>query len=285
MLVSSQKLLKNARRGGYALGAFNTNDLEFTQAIIAAAEKLSSPVIVQTSPKALEYAGAEELLGIIQTLGKKSKCPVVIHLDHGKEPELVRQMIKLGLHTSIMFDGSALSFGENVKLTAEMVKLAHRAGMSLEAELGAIGGREDYVKSRMEYTDPEQAADFVNETNCDSLAVAIGNVHGEKIKGEKLRFDILESIAKLVAIPLVLHGSSNSTLEEFKKAISMGVAKINIDTELRQTFAKANAGFAKKHPRETDPRAIIGASRDAIKKVVEARIKDFGSAGEARLSS
>jgi len=281
MLVSSQKLLKDARRGGYAIGAFNTNDLEFTQAIIDGAEKLKAPVIVQTSPKALEYAGTEEILGIIRSLGDKSKVPVVVHLDHGKEPTLVRQMIKLGLHTSIMFDGSALSYSDNIKITAEMAKLAHGAGMGLEAELGTIGGSEDYAKGRMEYTDPKQAADFVNRTGCDSLAVAIGNVHGTKVKGEKLHFDILEKIAAQVAVPLVLHGSSNSTQAEFKRAIGMGIAKINIDTELRQTFSKANADYAKKYPQETDPRAIIGASRDAIQKVVEARVIDFGSAGKA----
>lgn len=281
MLVPCKKLLSDARRGGYAIGAFNTNDLEFTQAIVAGAEKLKAPVIVQTSPKALEYAGAEELLGIIQTLGKKSKYPVVIHLDHGKGPELVRRMIKLGLHTSVMFDGSALSFEDNIKHTAELAKLAHAAGMSLEAELGTIGGREDYVKGKVECTDPDQAADFVNRTGCDSLAVAIGNVHGEKVKGEKLRLDVLARIAQKVSIPLVLHGSSNSTPAQFKKAIGLGIAKINIDTELRQAFAKANTSFAQKHPLETDPRAIIGASREAVRKVVEARIEDFGSAGKA----
>ncbi len=205
----------------------------------------------------------------------------MIHLDHGKEPALVRNMIKLGLHTSIMYDGSSLSYEDNVNNTTELAKLAHEAGMSLEAELGTIGGREDYVAGKVECTDPDQAAEFVKATGIDSLAVAIGNVHGEKIKGEKLRFDVLAQIARKVNIPFVLHGSSNSTLEEFKKAIGLGVAKINIDTELRQTFAKANTAFTKAHPQETDPRAIIGASRDAVQKVVEARIKDFGSAGKA----
>lgn len=281
MLVSSQKLLVDARHGHYAIGAFNTNDLEFTQAIIDAAENQNAPVIIQTSPKALEYADTEVLLNMIRDLGEKTKVPVVVHLDHGKDPELVRKLIKLKLHTSIMYDGSALPYADNVRNTMELAKLARAAGISFEAELGTIGGREDYVVGKVSCTDPEQAAEFAARTKCDSLAVAIGNVHGEKIKGEKLRFDVLEEISKKVSIPLVLHGSSNSSPAEFKKAISLGVAKINIDTELRETFSETNAKFVKKHPKEIDPRVIIGASRNALQKVVEQRIQDFGSSGKA----
>jgi fructose-bisphosphate aldolase class II len=282
MLVSSQKLLKDARNGGYAIGAFNTNNLEFTQAIIAAAEKLRAPVIVQTSTKSLEYAGVDELLGIIRSLGEKAAVPVVVHLDHGKDPKLVRELIEKQLHTSVMFDGSVLPYEDNVATTKELAILAHERNISIEAELGTIGGREDYVANEVSCTDPDQAADFVARTGCDSLAVAIGNVHGEKIKGEKLRFDILEAIAQKVTIPLVLHGSSNSTNQEFHRAIELGIAKINIDTELRQAFSKEDAKYAKDHPKEIDPRTILGATRDAVQRVVEKRIADFGAAGKAK---
>src|SRR3989339_1625473 len=208
MLISSKPMLQKAYQGNYAIGAFNVNNMEMVQAIIDAAILEKAPVIIQTSEGALEYAGVEYLHAIVQ-MAAKAKIPVAFHLDHGKNEKLVKQMIKLGLHTSIMYDGSSYPFTTNIKHTKDIVKLAHKKRMQVEAELGAIAGIEDFVSVKdkdAHLTQPDQAEEFVKKTGCDSLAVAIGTSHGAyKFSGSQtIHFEVLQEIQKLVpGFPLV----------------------------------------------------------------------------------
>ena len=278
MLVNSNKILKKARESGYAVGGFNTSDLEITEAIIWAAEKLRAPVIVQTSQKAIGYAGLESIVCIITTLAKKAKIPVILHADHIKEIESIQKCIEAG-YTSVMIDVSSKPYEENLETTSRVVKLARQKGdISVEAELGAVGGKEDYEVTKKFLTDPQKAKEFVEKTGINSLAVAIGNRHGVPIPEEKLEFDLLEKIKNTVSIPLVLHGASSTPPDDIKKAISLGISKINIDTDIRLAFKNSIKDFISNHPDVYDPREILSASREAIQKIVEAKIKIFGSA-------
>ncbi len=272
MLVKSQELLNEARKNNYAIGAFSAYNMESVQAIISAAEELNQPVIVQTSETTLDYAGLEDILSIVRYQAEKAKIPVVAHLDHGKNIDVVKEVIKKGLHTSIMYDGSALPYEENIRNSAEIVNLAHVANMSVEVELGTIGQSSDDSQV-IKCTDADQALEFVEKTGCDSLAVAFGNVHGPKTESEKLDFDALKKVAEKVSVPLVFHGASNSSPEEYAQAIQCGVAKINIDTELKESFIaaiKANSG-------ESDPRKLLATTREAMRKVVSERIEQFSA--------
>lgn len=303
MLVNLNRILPTARQKGYAVGAFNTSNLEITQAIILAAEKHRSPIIVATSEKAIRYAGIQNISQIVITMAKHVKVPVVLHLDHGKTYEIVKKCINYNF-TSVMIDASHLSFKDNVTLTKKVVDYAHKHNVSVEAEIGQLAGIEDDVeveKKEAVYTDPEQAGQFAKETGCDALAIAIGTSHGaHKFKGKAtLRIDILKEIAEEVKIPLVLHGASGvkqewidcvnrfgGTLEHakgvpdelIKKAVKHGIAKINTDTDLRIAFTAGVREFLSKHPDNFDPRAIIDYARNKIQRVVEDRIVVFGSA-------
>jgi len=308
MLVSLKKVLSKAYKGGYAVGAFNINNLEILQAVIEAAEIEKSPVIVSTSEGAIEYAGMEELGCLVHIAAKKVKVPVVFHLDHGKDEKLVEKAIKSGLYTSIMYDGSAHTFKENVKRTKRLTKMAHKYGVSVEAELGAIAGIEDFVsvaEKNAQLTNPKEALEFVKATGCDALAVAIGTSHGAyKYNGpSRLDFKRLQEIKKLVKIPLVLHGASGvpqnlknlctrfgCKIEKakgvsdttIKKAVEHGINKINIDTDLRIAFDAGVRGFLHKNPEIIDPRKILTRAKELISVVVRQKMRLFGSAGKAR---
>ncbi|MCR4314573.1 MAG: class II fructose-bisphosphate aldolase, partial [Candidatus Uhrbacteria bacterium] len=213
MLVTLKQVLQKADRHRCAVGAFNINNLETLQAVMDAAERERSPVILSTSEGAIEYAGMEELASLVHIAARKTKLPVVFHLDHGKNEALVVEAIKSGWYTSVMFDGSSLPFKENIRHTKKIVEMAHRQGISVEAELGAIAGIEDFVSVEdrdAHLTDPTQAREFVKATGCDALAVAVGTKHGAyKFKGEsKLDYGRLKRIAEAVDVPLVLHGAS-----------------------------------------------------------------------------
>lgn len=274
MLTSSKQLILNAQRGHYAIGSFNTSDLEMTKAIIWAAARLEAPVIVETSEKAIAYAGLENLADIIKNEAKKSRFPVALHLDHGKSLDIVRQCLEVG-YTSVMFDGSHLSFQENIILTRQALDMAHRAGVACEGELGAIGKGDDTKK----LTDPGQVAEFVRETGVDFLAAAIGSAHGVGVD-EKLDIALLKKIRTKTTIPLVLHGASGVSEEDIKAAIKNGVAKINIDTDIRHTFAKTIREIGPKYKDLDDPRDIMQKVMAEIQKVVEEKIKLFGSEGK-----
>lgn len=312
MLATLTSVLQKAHRGGYAVGAFNVNNLEILQAILAAAEEMRSPVIVQTSEGAVEYAGMDYLRAMITLGAKKTRVPVVFHLDHGKNLNLVRLAIRSG-YTSVMFDGSTLPYAENVKKTKQVVALARRRGVSVEAELGALKGIEDLVsvsEKEAYLTDPGQAAEFVEKTGCNALAIAIGTSHGAyKFSGEtNLDFNRLRAIKKNTKMPLVLHGASGVSPElverlhkdcerigdcerlegakgvspaAIKQAVSLGINKINVDTDLRIAFTAAVRETLLTDKKAFDPRKILGPAKTLMTEVVKEKMKLFGCAGRA----
>jgi len=283
MLVTGKEILQKAHEGGYAVGAFNVSNLEMTQAAIAAAEEEKSPIILQTSQSAIKYAGIEEISLIVRTLAEKASVPVALHLDHGTDWDVVMQCLRYGW-TSVMFDGSKYEFQENIAITKQVIDIAHPMGVSVEAELGKIGGVEDHVKvdeKDATMTDPAEAVEFVEKTGVDYLAIAIGTAHGVYKGDPKLDFDRLKEIKGKLNMPIVLHGASGVSEEDIKKAVSLGVNKINIDTDLRQAFAKAMHKVVKETPEQYDPRKMLAPTTEAIKEVVKTKIRMFGSNGRA----
>jgi fructose-bisphosphate aldolase class II len=282
MLVTLNKILRVAQMQGFAVGAFNTANLELTQAIIRAAEEMHSPVVVQTSEKAISYAGMSEIAAIVTTMAKESPVPIVFHVDHGRTHQLLYDAMEAG-YSSIMFDGSHLDYDENIRWTQEMVRRAHAKGISVEAELGRVGGVEDGIQGADEgMTDPSLAVDFVRRTHVDALAVGIGNNHGKPKPGEYLHLDRLEEIRRVVDTPLVLHGASGTPEGDIKKAIKLGITKINIDTDLRLAFAGAERATLKEDKTVFDPREILTPATDAVKEVVMHKMSLFGSAMKAK---
>ena len=298
MFANTKKLLTLAHKKKYAVPHFNINNMEIVQGVVSAAKKLKSPIILATSEGAIKYAGMEYLLSIAKVASKEAGIPIALHLDHGRDINVIKKAIKLG-YSSVMFDGSNLSFKDNIKITSKIVKMAHRKGISVEAELGTIGGAEDLVSSRkIIYTDPAKAEEFVAKTKCDFLAVAIGTSHGKGL----LRQDILKEINERIKIPLVLHGASGvpralvtkaekygASLKgvvgvpnaQIRKAIQYGITKINTDTDLRISFDAAVRKFLQQHPKDFDPRHILGPARDLIEKTAQDRIMVFGSKNKA----
>jgi len=305
MLTTLKTVLQKADKGGYAVPAFNINNMEILQAIIAAAVKLKSPVIIQTSEGAIQYAGIEYLVEMTR-LAAKAKVPVVLHLDHGKDLKVIKRAIDSG-YTSVMIDASSLPYEKNIAATKKVVAWARKKNVSVEAELGAISGVEDLVSVKEKeafFTDPEQAVDFVKKTNCDALAISIGTAHGAFKSKNEIKLDInrLRKIDKLIKIPLVLHGASGVPKEyveianrcgaeiegtkgvpnnQIKLAIKAGIRKINTDTDLRLAFTAAVREALVKDKKTFDPRKILGPAREAIQKTAEERIKLFGSARKA----
>lgn len=271
--------------GKYALPAFNTQDLETTQGIIRAAEKQKAPVILQTSVGALEYAGIEELVGMNKIAARNAKVPIALHQDHCHDFNLIKKLIDLG-YSSVMIDASHLPYKENLKLTKQVVSYAHKRGVWVQAELGRILGNEDWqtVKSGEDLmTDPAEAADFVAQTGIDTLAVAVGSMHGipvdPRIKKvlttlkEHIDLKRLAAIRKKVNVPLVVHGASGVPNSQLRAAIKMGVAVFNIDTDLRVAFNKALRSNLKNNPQIYDPRKLLGPATEALSKTAEHKIK------------
>ncbi|MBW2967211.1 class II fructose-1,6-bisphosphate aldolase [Candidatus Woesearchaeota archaeon] len=305
MLVSNKTLQTAAEKKHYAVGAFNVYDMESVQAVVAAAEAEKSPGIIATTEGAIEYAGHEFLAELIELAAKRSKIPFSMHLDHGKDMDIIRNCLKLG-YTSVMFDGSHFQFKQNIRETKKVVTLAHKKGVSVEAELGTIGGVEDKVSARtIIMTEPEDAREFVEKTGCDTLAVAIGTSHGAyKFAGRsKLDIERLKAIHKVVKVPLVLHGASGiprwvvrkATLfgavlgkphgvseEDTRAAVKHGISKVNIDSDLRLTFDATIREVLKKNPSVFDPRKILGPAKDAMTEMVRYKMRLFSSSGKAR---
>ena len=300
-IVTSKEMFERAQKGGYAIGAFNVNNMEIIQGITEGAKELNSPLILQVSAGARKYAKHNYLMHLIQAAVEDTDLPIVVHLDHGADFDICKKCIDGGF-TSVMIDGSKYSFEENIALTKQVVEYAHPRGVVVEAELGKLAGVEDDVNVSEEdssYTNPDQAAEFVERTGCDSLAIAIGTSHGAyKFKGEPtLRFDILQNVMDKLPenYPLVLHGAS-SVIPEFvekcnkyggeipgargvteellKKAASMGVAKINIDTDLRLAMTSSIREQFVLNPSEFDPRKYLSVARDSIKDMVKHKIKN-----------
>ena len=305
-LRTNKDLLNLAKKGGYAVGAFNINNLEILQAIVSAGEAEKSPAIIAVSEGAIQYAGLPFIVSMARTASDQASIPLSLHLDHGKDFEIIQSCIENGF-TSVMIDGSHLEFQENMAITKKVVEMARKKAVSVEAELGRLKGIEDKVSvSEREafLTDPQAAEEFVKKTEVDALAIAIGTSHGAyKFKGEvKLDFERLKEIARRVDIPIVLHGASgvpHSVLEKaerfgaklpgakgipddaIQKAISLGIAKINIDTDLRLSFIGAIREVLTNKPEEFDPRKILGPGREAIKQTVQSKMRLFGSSGKA----
>jgi len=282
-LINTKIMLEDARKNKYAVGAFNIHNLETLKAVVKAAGEMNSPLILQTTPGTIKHAGEDYIAEMARIASERYNIPIALHLDHGNSFDLVVKCIKAG-YTSVMIDGSMLPYEENIALTKKVVEVAHAAGVTVEAELGSIVGVEDelYInEEKRALTDPERAADFVEKTKVDSLAVAIGTAHG-MYKGEvKLDFERLEKISKLVEIPLVLHGASGVPDELVKRAIELGIAKINIATELKISFASAIKEFFRENPEENDPRKYLLPAEKAVEDIVKMKIRLFGCEGKA----
>jgi len=305
MLVTNKELLLAAKRGAYAVGAFNIQNLESLLAVVEAAVEEKSPVIVAVTPSALKYGGLKYLTSLVKVAAENAPVPMSLHLDHGEDVETVRKCLEAGF-TSVMIDGSHLPFEENVALTRRVVEMAHPMGVSVEGELGRLTGVEEKTVEEREavLTDPDEAEEFVKRTGVDALAVSIGTSHGAyKFKGEpKLDFERLRLIREKVDVPLVLHGASSVPQwiiekatkygaeltgakgipeDHVKRAISLGITKINIDTDLRLAFTATVREVLANQPKEFDPRKILGPAKEAMKEVVKAKMRLFGSSGKA----
>ena len=309
-LVTSKEMFEKAYQGGYAIGAFNVNNMEIVQGITEAAKDLNAPLILQVSKGACAYANHTYLIHLVQAAVEETGLPIVLHLDHGDSYELCKSCIDGGF-TSVMIDASSKPFAENIEITKQVVAYAHDHGVVVEAGLGTLAGVEDEVKVNAEdssYTRPEEVEEFVTKTGCDSLAIAIGTSHGAyKFKpGTKpqLRFDILEEVSKrLPGFPIVLHGSSSVPQEyvkmvnenggnmpgaigvpedQLRKAASMAVCKINIDSDLRLAMTGTIRKYFNDHPADFDPRQYLKPARENIKKLVAHKIVDvLGCDGKA----
>lgn len=282
-LVSVHELLSKAEQKGYAVGAFNANNMEIVQAIVTAAEEERAPVIMQASQGAISYAGLEYITQMVTIAARQATVPVALHLDHGTDFDQVVRCIRSGF-TSVMYDGSKHPLEENIAVTKQVIAMARPVGVSVEAELGKIGGTEDNVhvdEREAMFTDPEEARYFVEQTGVDCLAIAIGTAHG-RYKGEpKLDFDRLKKIRDLVNIPLVLHGSSGVPDDAIRQAIQLGIRKINIDTNIREAFVNEMRRVIAEKPDEIDPRKILGPARQAAVEIIREKIRSFGSSGQA----
>ena len=280
-LVTSKEMLLAAQRGGYAVGAFNVENMEMVQAVIAAAEELRSPVLLQTTPSTLRYAAPAVYAAMVRAVAEAASVPVAVHLDHGSSAELAREALAGG-YTSIMIDGSPKPYEENAALTQEVVTFCHAAGVPVEAELGCVGGKEDDLERGTEdpYTDPAQAADFVQRTGIDSLAVAIGTAHGI-YKGEpKLDLERLSEIRAVVSIPLVLHGTSGVPEEVVAQCIDRGICKVNYATDLRLAYTEGVRAVLADDA-VFDPKAYGKAGRESVKQYVMGKMKLCRCAGKA----
>ncbi len=296
-LVTTKDMFEKAYAGGYAVGAFNVNNMEIIQGIMQAATEEQAPVILQVSAGARRYAGTHYVTKLVEAALLESDLPVALHLDHGMDFEICKDCVDNGF-SSVMVDGSHLSFEENIALTKRVVEYAHDRGVTVEAELGRLAGVEDDVVSEESiYTDPDQAAEFVERTKCDSLAIAIGTSHGAyKFQGEaKLDFERLEKIGLLLPnYPLVLHGASSVPQnfvdmanqyggkiagakgvpeELLRKAAQMAVCKINIDTDIRLAMTAVIRQCFVDSPSEFDPRSYLKPAREAVKNMVQHKIK------------
>ena len=287
MLVSAKEMLDKAREGKYAVGQFNINNLEWTKSVLLTAEELKSPVILGVSEGAGKYmTGFKTVAAMVEAMLEELNItvPVALHLDHGSY-EGCYKCIKAGF-SSIMFDGSHYPIEENIEKTKELVKIAHAMGLSLEAEVGSIGGEEDGVVGLGECADPNECK-AIADLGIDFLAAGIGNIHGKyPANWPGLRFDVLESVKEKVGdMPLVLHGGTGIPEDMIKKAISLGVAKINVNTECQLTFAAATREYIEagkdQQGKGFDPRKLLAPGADAIKATVKEKMELFGSVGKA----
>ena len=307
-LVPLHEIYRDANKYYYAIGQFNVSNLEFIQAVLQAAEEMKSPAIIAASTSGLKYAGLENLTTLVKAGAENAAVPIVLHLDHGASFNDAKECIDAGF-TSVMIDGSHYPFDENVRVTREVVEYAHKYNVTVEAELGRLGGIEDDVKVDAKdsfLTDPDEAVKFVEQSGCDSLAIAVGTSHGAyKFKNDvELDFERIKTIKKALGIPLVLHGASGVPEELTEKitkyggsipgakgvpdeayyeAIKRGINKVNIDTDLRLAFTAAIRELLATKPDEFDPRKILGLARNRVKEVVKQKMEVLGSVGRVKI--
>lgn len=280
-LVTSKQMLSDAQKGGYAVGAFNAENMEMVKAIIAAAEELKAPVMIQTTPSTVKYASLEMFVAMVAAEAKSASVPVCLHLDHGSSFELAVKAVKEG-YTSVMIDGSKLPFEENIDVSKRVVSVAHPNGIPVEAELGKVGGKEDDLEAVADTnTDPAEAKEFVEKTGIDSLAVAIGTAHGFYVGTPVLDKERLSEIRAVVDIPLVLHGASGLSDEDVKDCVGRGICKVNFATELRKAYTDAGKELLKEKPDTFDPKKLGEVGMAAVTELVKNRMKVCGCDGKA----
>lgn len=281
-LVTTKQMLLDAQKGNYAVGAFNVENMEMVMAVMEAAEELKSPVIMQTTPSTVKYAGLDFFLANVKAAAERASVPVAMHLDHGSSFELAMQAYRTG-YTSIMIDGSHGSFEENIAVSKAVADACTPSGIPVEAELGKVGGKEDDLDGGDDnpYTDPDQAVEFVKRTGITSLAVAIGTAHGV-YKGEpKLDLDRLSEIREVVDIPLVLHGTSGVPDETVTECVNRGICKVNYATDLRIAFTKGVSEVFSENLDVIDPKKYNACGKERVKEYVMSKMKVCKSVGKA----
>jgi fructose-bisphosphate aldolase class II len=282
-LVSMNDFLPRAKQAGFAVGQFNMNNLEFVQGIAQAAKEEQSPFIYGVSEGAIRYMGLKNVVALARIAADESGVPVALHLDHGSSFEVVMQCIREGF-SSVMFDGSHYPLEENIRLTKQVVAAARAVGISVEGELGTIGGVEDDVNVAHEdasIAKPEEAIRFWQETRVDAMAIAVGTAHGMYKGVPKIRYEIIDEVSKAIEVPIVLHGGSGVPDDAIKKSISLGVGKINVNTESQVASSEVVRELLLANEDIIDPRKYLGPARDAIKEVVKRKMRLFGSSGKA----
>ena len=281
-LVTTTKMFKDAYKGGYAIGAFNVENMEMVQAVAAAAEELKAPVIMQTTPSTVKYADLKYFYANAKAAAEMASVPIVMHLDHGNSFDLAMRALRVG-YTSIMIDGSHESFEDNIAVSKAVADACHPSGVPVEAELGKVGGKEDDLEAGDEnpYTDPQQAREFVERTGVDSLAVAIGTAHGVYKGIPKVDVDRLSAIREVVTIPLVLHGTSGVPDDIVRECVRRGICKVNYATDLRIAFSKGVKAYMQEDPDVFDPKKYNARGREEVKQYVMSKILVCGSDGRA----
>lgn len=283
-VINTKEMLLQAQAGKYAVPAFNIHNMETMLAVLETAAELESPIILAATPGTVKYTGHQVLLAMVRGAAAQFDLPLALHLDHFEDVEQIKECIALG-YPSAMIDASRLPFEDNIATVKDVVAYARRHGVSVEAELGCLGGKEDDLEvdeSQALLTDPYQAADFVQRTGVDSLAVAIGTAHGLYKAEPRLDYQRLEEIRAHVSVPLVLHGASGVPQARVQRTIALGVTKVNIATELKIAFAQGLKGYLAGNPGATDPRHYMQPAKAEMKKIVAAKIAMCGSMGKAR---
>ncbi|MFV0361985.1 MAG: class II fructose-1,6-bisphosphate aldolase [Suipraeoptans sp.] len=280
-LVTSKEMLLKAQKEGYAVGAFNVENMEMVLAVIEAAEEAGAPVMLQTTPSTVRYASVDMFAAMVKARADKSSVPVCIHLDHGTDFELAKSAIEAG-YTSVMIDGSHDSFEDNIAKSKKVVDMAKTKGIPVEAELGKVGGKEDDLESKGNAnTDPDEAKEFVERTGVDSLAIGIGTAHGFYVGTPVLDKELVSKVRELVSIPLVLHGASGLSDEDVSECVRRGMCKVNFATELRVAYTDAMKKLANEAPDTFDPKKYGVVSMKAVKELVKERMAVCGCVGKA----
>lgn len=279
--VTSEKMLKDAQAGGYAVGAFNVENMEMVKAVIAAAEELKAPVMLQTTPSTVKYASLDMYAAMVKAEAEKASVPVCLHLDHGSSYDLAMKALQAG-YSSVMIDGSKLEFEDNIEVSKRVADVCKAMGIPVEAELGKVGGKEDELEAEADTnTDPQEAKELVERTGITSLAVAIGTAHGFYVGTPVLDKERLSEIRAVVDIPLVLHGASGLTDEDVQDCVKRGICKVNFATELRVAYTNAVRELLTADEKVFDPKALGKVGMAAVTELVKGRMKVCGCDGKA----